>query len=366
MNQMNTKIINALMLLLIVIETVDSYEIWKSLTVDHNDGGWIIVYPYHKRACGYLSDTYVSGFVIEDLWGNDLLRVERAWESIVSSHVSGLECGGTLHTKMMCSKDKCGPSKDDKTFIPLIKNLPWRVEVDKIRFKINDASVSADLILHSCSTCYSTSSYESSYTPTLHLSCDKTPTMAVEYPEPLLKSIGGKKILASEETETIRHSIINEKMTSFDWLLKAGMNGGSNIKFGIEEGPLKAEGGNTLNWMIETQAHGKVDHKTTETFEKTISKKRSESIECTDNLYIVYKKACASVDLSKCKFEDVEEAYKDRKPTGGTFKTCMQQEIMTCSKAKTKQEMLEEAKKLALNSPSKHPLFGSDDTAKIA
>lgn len=309
-----------------------------SFTSGNVFGGWAWIKGFHDRNDddgNMFTTTFTSGFIIEDLWGENLIKIEREWQDwggVDRKLLSDIPNGGTAWVNIGCNDQWCGPMVSDENFEPVVKvgMASW---TNQLIFRINGHEVSQDKLADNAWHKSSPKTYKYDYKPDFSMSCKNVKKLERKETHSILAVKGNIK---SNTEVLIKESatLTSESSTSSEWFLEAAVNGGNKIglEIPIEGAKLGVE--QTLGWSVK----GSTKYTTTDksstalNYERTEKKIIEHTCELNDNLYLVTRHDCISFNLKDCKASGVVERYESYKFEDVPMRSCHTNQFTACAK----------------------------------
>jgi len=322
-----------------------------SFTQGNVFGGWAWIKGFHDRNDddgNMFTTTFTSGFIIEDLWGENILKIEREWQDwggVDHKLLDSIPNGGTAWVDIGCHEKWCGPMVSDTNFEPVVKvgMASW---TDKLIIRINGHEVNLNNLADNAWHKTSPKTYTYNYKPDFSMSCKNIKKLERKETHLILAVAGNVK---SNMEVTIKESstLTSESSTSAEWFLEAAVNSGNKIGLEIPVEGAKLGVEQTLGWSVK----GSTKYTTTDKSSTSLNYERQEkkSLEhaCNndDNLYQVTQHDCIEFDLKNCKASGVVERYEGYKFDDTLMRTCHTNQFTACAK---NENDLKEKLKLAM------------------
>jgi len=301
-------------------------------------GGWAWIKGFHDRNDDdgfFLTTTFTSGFIIEDLWGENLLKIEREWTewgSVDSHLLNGIPNGGTGWVNIGCNNQWCGPMVSDKNFEPVVKvgSASW---TNKLVIKINGHEVDINKLADNAWHKTSPKTHTYNYKPEFNLNCKGVKKLERKDTHKILALKGNIKSI-TEVTIEESATLSSESATSSEWFLEAAVNGGNKIGLEIPVEGAKLGVEQTLGWSVKGSTKYTTTDKSSTTLNYKLTTKKSveQSCELNDNLYLVTRHECVEFNINECKAVGIVERYETYKFDSVIMRSCHTNQFTACAK----------------------------------
>lgn len=295
-------------------------------------GGWAWAKGFHDRNDGTIITTFTSGFIVEDLWGNNLLKVQDTWDDwwgIDEPYFAAIPNGGTKWVDIICNGEhtECGPciNTECNRYRPEVKfgKIYWN---NGIKVNVNDAEMNLNMIgVDASVTTYT-------YVPDLNVICKD---IDIKTKRDTWRILAGRgQIDSVNEVEVKQSSSLKiVDSSSSEWFLEAAMNGGQKMSLEIPVEVAKIGVEQNFGWSVKSSTKYTTQNinERSLNYEKREKKTITQKCNSNDILYLVTRNQCISFNLKNCIANGVELRYENYHFEDSVMETCGLNEFPFCA-----------------------------------